>query len=290
MGIRTPVSGSEGPIEAKLDRFLKLRSINGLSESWLYDVRDFLENYIKYIDGSIDEDKTLDYLKLIQDKYSITSYRKRVYQIRKFLTFLNIDWASNILPPSEPIYIPKRISSEQISNTIVYFKENTYYLQCKSLILMGVSCGARAEELYQLKPEDIDLDNRTIHINHNPKNHQFTKTKASRISFFNQEAKQALIEYLEFYNRKTSLESLYSQSHITRLFRKAPIQVKDLRKYFSQTWDRLSGPTGTKKLLMGHSIKSDVDCKHYNGQSEEDLKKIYDRVMNNNIGITNEGG
>ncbi len=27
-----------------------------------------------------------------------------------------------------------------------------------------------AEELYQLEPYDIDIDNRLVHINHNPKN------------------------------------------------------------------------------------------------------------------------
>jgi len=30
---------------------------------------------------------------------------------------------------------------------------------------------------------------------------------------------------------------------------------------------------------MGHSLKGDVDLNHYNVQSEEDLKKIYDNVM-----------
>jgi len=30
---------------------------------------------------------------------------------------------------------------------------------------------------------------------------------------------------------------------------------------------------------MGHSLRGDVDLMHYNCQSEEDLKKIYNRVM-----------
>jgi hypothetical protein len=33
---------------------------------------------------------------------------------------------------------------------------------------------------------------------------------------------------------------------------------------------------------MGHSLKGDVDLMHYNCQSEEDLKKIYDKVMGQN--------
>ena len=55
--------------------------------------------------------------------------------------------------------------------------------------------------------------------------------------------------------------------------------VKDLRKYFYQEWDRHVGPISVKKILLGHSIRRDVDLMHYNSQSEEDLKKIYDKVM-----------
>jgi integrase/recombinase XerD len=66
---------------------------------------------------------------------------------------------------------------------------------------------------------------------------------------------------------------------MTHLFKGAPIRVKDLRKFFSQEWDRRGGPTSIKKILMGHSMRGDVDLMHYNCQSEEDLKKIYDKVM-----------
>ena len=57
------------------------------------------------------------------------------------------------------------------------------------------------------------------------------------------------------------------------------MRVKDFRKFFSQEWDRKGGPTSIKKILMGYSIKGDVDLMHYNYQSKADLKKIYDGVM-----------
>ena len=182
-------------------------------------------------------------------------------------------------------YIPKYIKREDISDTLAYFKDNDYYIQLKSLILLGISSGLRAEELYQLNLDDIDLENRIVNINHNPQNGQSTKTKYSRISFFDDKAKQVLSEYLPYFNSDIHLRLLFSQSHITRLFRDAPIQVKDLRKFFSQEWDRSGGPTSIKKILMGHSLKGDVDLMHYNAQSPEDLKKIYDKVMNNNQSI-----
>lgn len=89
--------------------------------------------------------------------------------------------------------------------------------------------------------------------------------------------------YLTYFKDDRQLKHLFSQSHITRLFSDAPIQVKDLRKYFSQEWDRRGGPTSIKKIIMGHSLKGDVDLMHYNYQSEEDLKRIYDKVMNKTL-------
>ncbi len=71
----------------------------------------------------------------------------------------------------------------------------------------------------------------------------------------------------------------HSTSAMSKIITNAPIRVKELRKYFSQEWDRRGGPTSIKKILMGHSLKGDVDLMHYNCQSEEDLKKIYDKVM-----------
>ncbi len=78
--------------------------------------------------------------------------------------------------------------------TIQYFK------QIQTLVLLGSSSGMRAEELYQLNQDDIDLDNRIVHINHNPLNGQTTKTQRSRVSFFTEGTKQALSEYLDFFN------------------------------------------------------------------------------------------
>ena len=139
----------------------------------------------------------------------------------------------------------------------------------KALILLGISSGLRSEELYQLKEEDIDLNNRLVCVNHNPSNGQSTRTKRSRVSFFTVETEKVLREYLK--NRNPTL---FAQTTCSRAFRNAPIRVKDLRKHFSQEWDRRRGPTSIKKILMGHSLKGDVDLMHYNCQSEEDLKNI----------------
>ena len=73
-------------------------------------------------------------------------------------------------------------------------------------------------------------------------------------------------------------ETLFPETTIRRYFKKAPLNVKDLRKFFSQEWDRRNGNYFAKRKLMGHSVKG-VDAKHYAYLDNDDLKKIYDEVM-----------
>ena len=137
----------------------------------------------------------------------------------------------------------------------------------------------RPKEMYQLKPENINLENRLVYVNHDPDNGQTTKTKKNRIALFNQETKRAIEKYLEIYSNNIRIKHLFSKRQCERIFSKTSLQVKDLRKFFSQEWDRRSGPTSIKKLLMGH--RGDVDLNHYNAQNVDDLKTIYNEIMAN---------
>jgi hypothetical protein len=38
-------------------------------------------------------------------------------------------------------------------------------------------------------------------------------------------------------------------------------------------------------VYFQNSLRNDVDLMHYNAQSEQDLKKIYDKVMNQDISM-----
>jgi integrase/recombinase XerD len=239
-----------------------------------------LNNYAKYILFTIDKQKSISYFKNLLEKYSVKYYKKQMHSIKKFLLHLGVDWANEIVLPKDPITNIKHIDTKDIVHAINSFNNSKYSSQLNALILLGASSGLRAEELYQLQPRDIDLENRKIYVNHNPKNGQSTKTGKSRISYFNSEAQQIFSEYIEYFEKETTLKQLFSQTHITHLFRGSPLKVKDLRKYFSQEWDRRGGPTSIKKILMGHSLRGDIDLMHYNAQSEEDLKKIYDKVFN----------
>lgn len=262
--------------------YLSLREIEGITKEWLGATRSYLTHYLDYVDWEIYQDKTLEYLKHHLKNNSLTYYRKKAHQIRRFLTYLNIGWANDIRVPAEPNYIPKRVTLDDIHTTLQYFKDHQYFTQIKAIVLLGATSGMRPHEMYQICPEDIDLENRIINVNHDPHNGQRTKTRRSRVSFFNKEARYALSEYLTYFEKDSYLKTLFSRSHVERCFRDAPIRIRDLRKFFSQEWDKRGGPTSIKKILMGHSLKNDVDLMHYNYQSEEDLKRIYDKVMGKN--------
>jgi integrase/recombinase XerD len=266
--------------EKDLDEYLDTIELSGITLGHKKEVSRYLSRYLDYLDNRIDKPKSLAYFKQIKEEYSIATYKKEMYQILKYLKYLGINWAKTIELPSDPEYTPKRFTNEAIQQTISYFEDDSYFKQIQALILLGSSSGMRAEEMYQLNLDDIDLDNRIVHINHNPIRGQTTKTQRSRVSFFTEGTKQAFSEYLTYFNDNNRLDKLFSQTHITHLFKGALIRVKDLRKYFSQEWDRRGGPTSIKKILMGHSLKGDVDLMHYNCQSEDDIKKIYDKVMN----------
>ena len=263
-----------------LRAYLSLLEVNGLSNGWIYTIEHHLLKYLEFTGWMADKAKTLEYLKLLKEKASTSYYRKISYQIRKFLSYLNIEWAKDIKPPKEPDYEARRITAGDIIATIEYFRTSEYFIQLKALILLGATSGLRAEELYKLTMDDIDLANRVVYVRHNPKEGKTTKTSKSRISFFSMEAKEALEEYFNFF-KHARLKKLFSKTHIERLFRKAPIRVKDLRKFFSQQWERLNGSYAVKELLLGHSIKRSVDLQHYTYLDEEDLRQVYEQVMGN---------
>ena len=261
------------------DKYITRRDIEGLSSQWQSQCTQWLNDYLDVVSWKVNEDKTLEYYKQLKESLSVTYYRKKVYQIRRFLEYLKVEWASTIKLPPEPQYLPKRVSRDAIQEILSHYEGHRFFKQIKTLVLLGCSSGLRAEEIYQLTPQDIDLENRTVRINHDPGNGQSTKTKRSRVSFFTIAAQNALTEYLEYFNNGSELKVLFCQSHLTRVFKESAVKIKDFRKFFSQEWDRQGGPTSIKKILMGHSLKGDVDLMHYNYQNEEDLKKIYDRVM-----------
>ena len=148
-----------------------------------------------------------------------------MFQLRRFLKFLKVEWANEISLPADPNYDPIRISTEIIKETLEYFEKDVNYFQIKAAILLCCSSGMRATELYKLTEEDIILNQNKILIIHDPKNNHTTKTKRSRVSFVSEEAKQAIEKYLDYFNSHNSgLRTLFAQKTLTRKFSSAPMR------------------------------------------------------------------
>ena len=274
-GIRTTESNDIIYVSKKeLGEYVRFRNLSGLNKNWLCQINLCIKNYLIYCNWAINREKTLKYLNKIQNKYAVSSYRKQILQIRLFLQYKNIDWLNKVKIISEPEYTPRRITEEDIDTVLRKFEGHKYELQVRALIYLGASSGLRAQELYQLTPRDLDMENRIVYVNHNPQNKQTTKTGKSRVSFFDYRAQGALKSHI----RENKLRYLFGGIHISRLFRDSDVKVKDMRKKFSQEWDRRNGSFAVKERLMGHSMKR-VDFQHYSFLDENDLKKVYDKVM-----------
>ncbi len=164
-------------------------------------------------------------------------------------------------------------------------KSDSIKLKAVAAMLLSATSGMRAEEIYRLKLDDIDIDSRTIHIKA-----EIAKDYEDRITFFSEEAKEWLLKYLATNPDPDKLFAKSSLKHIWTLIQvkigNIPFRLKHCRKFFSQQSDRLGMPTAIKKMLMGHVLSdeefviprgSDIDLSHYDFQDEEELKKIYDK-------------
>jgi integrase len=244
------------------------RRLEGISERWAYDIKVTLQKYLDYVEWEINEQKTLTYLEQLRDHYSICSYRKRAYQIRRFLKHFDVSWIDEISLLPEPLKLPKRVTVDDIRKSLDFFNGHEYEVQMKSVVLLGATTGMRAEELFQLQQRDFIFSNNIVRIKNDPNTGRSVKTGEPRIAIFNDEAKKYLVDFFKIFNEKMCyrLSYLFGQSHIEREFRKSPLWVKELRKFFSQEWDRLGGITSIKNILMGNN--GDVDFCHYNAAKQ----------------------
>ena len=101
-----------------LQEFIDFRKIEGLSKRWIVTTRQYLTDYLEYVNWKIDKKKTLQYLNKIRDKQKTTSFRKIAYQIRKFLLYCDINWVNQLKLPKEPEASIKRVTLGDIYESI----------------------------------------------------------------------------------------------------------------------------------------------------------------------------
>ncbi|AIY89875.1 tyrosine-type recombinase/integrase [Geoglobus acetivorans] len=233
-------------------------------------MREFLEA----CSYDLEDSRIIIYINEIKQQFSPRTARKRLIYIRAFLKFVNHPLAEHIelpkIPKQKKIVVKPRDIRQILIEADSKLRER-YALKVKSATLLSATSGIRAEELYLLTVDDIDLENRTIYIKA-----EIAKDYEDRVTFFSREAQEVLQEYLSVVKPdKLPFSKKSLLYHFGKL--NTSLRMKHMRKFFSQQSDRLGMPTAIKKMLMGHSMRNDVDLGHYDFQDEEELKKIYDK-------------
>jgi len=149
----------------------------------------------------------------------------------------------------------------------------------KAVYLLLATSGLRKHELLSLRREDFDFDQRMIIPRvRNEKTGQVegSQTKHQLVTFYNEEAAQALQEFLKTKKRK----QMFTERAIRTTFsepRRAKINLtpQKLRLWFCNKMGRLKVPDRYVDAYCGRSPQS-VLGRHYTGYNE--LKQIYEEA------------
>ncbi|MBN1358523.1 tyrosine-type recombinase/integrase [Candidatus Bathyarchaeota archaeon] len=171
------------------------------------------------------------------------------------------------------VYKPKHIVSKE---DLKRFYDAIETSKEKALFLLYATSGLRRQEILSLKPEDVDFEKRMI----TPNNH-LGETKKSWCSFYNEEAEEALNEYLATKNQSRSKRIFPMQRHeVVELWKSARektglyVTPQKLREWFCSEMMHLGVSETYIDAFCGRVPKS-VLARHYTDFSPEKLKEIY---------------
>lgn len=179
-----------------------------------------------------------DFLASLKSDHTRDNYVKAIKTY--FRDFLG-DPRANIFrlgsPDPSPPWCPSKKQVQEFYNALEGIKE-------QALFLMYATSGRRKNEVLSLRLDDVDLEQRVIRPN------KSSATKKTWHSFFNQEAQEALKEYLRVRSDPMGSERLFvmsSENHyamfkIAREKTGLPITPKPLRFWFANEMARLGVP------------------------------------------------
>jgi integrase/recombinase XerD len=175
--------------------------------------------------------------------------------------------------PFNAIAIP---SKKELQEFYRWLKEP----MAKALFLIYSTTGLRRNEVLNLRIGDIDFEKRMII----PKGSS-SRTKRTWITFYNDEAEDALKEYLgsfESLDRKARLFPV-TETYFRKRWRafererKIRLSPQVLREWFACEMGRLGVPDRYVDAFCGRVPRS-VLARHYTDFSPEKLKEIYDKA------------
>jgi len=238
----------------------------------------YIEKFLKVVSKNLSEVSREDirsYLKGLNDGGTAT-YSNTLKSLKVFFRdFLNKPDIVETFRFPRQNYKPKNIPSRE---TLKKFYEALFSKKEKALFLLYATSGLRRMEVLNLSIKDIDFQNKMI----KPEPHS-GDTKKSWLSFFNEEASQALKQYLE--TRRDSNPKLFP---LPNKERHALWKVAKAKTGFVITPQRLREWFCCEMVLKGVSdsyvdsfcgrIPRSILAKHYLDYSPERMKEIYDKA------------
>ena len=246
-----------------------------LSEATVRDRSRQIKRFLRWMDGrEISRESIRDYLNTFNGKAALTKANVVKAFRRFFRDFLGQGElvATFKLPQSEfkPKMIPTR---EQLQR----FYAALQTPRDRALFLMYAATGLRREEVLSLTLGDIDLETRTV-----IPNMASTATKRRWVACFNQEAADALREYLNGHDHDPGVKAFgITGIHVDRIFKRASeasgvkITPQVLREWFACEMGELGVADRYVDAFCGRVPRS-VLARHYTDFSPERLKRIYD--------------
>jgi integrase len=202
-----------------IDRFLKY---GAPSKSTEMTYRSHLKEYFKvlkvkdpdkYFDNGRDyKTDVKDFALAIRDRPPNTQ-KSKLSCIRKFLSEFDIEFPNkfwNRIKMENHLKGNRTIVEEKIPNNS-QLKQILQFggIKERALFLLNATSGTRIDEVLSLTFNDIDMENRMIRIRE-----EVTKSRYKRITFFTEEAKEALEAWLEL--RPKYLRNSYAKSKFVR--------------------------------------------------------------------------
>jgi integrase/recombinase XerD len=257
----------------KFREFLKvdLRRSDKTAYEHTYYVKRFLNSLPKPVESATAED-VRQYLKSL--KISSTQYKNILMALKIFFRdFLKMPEVIASFKFPHQTFKPKQIASKEQLQQFYHCLEKP---KEKALFMLYATTGLRRDEILSLKPEDIDFNKRMI----TPNNHN-GETKKSWVSFYTEEAEQALRRYLDSKKHSRS-ERLFpmQRDEVVELWKSArektstDITPQKLRQWFCSEMLRLGVSETYVDALCGRVPKS-VLARHYTDFSPEKLRDIY---------------
>jgi len=243
------------------------------AKQYVRKVRAFLENRSVVTERDIQVYILEAKEKFVPDYVSnISSAFKAYFRDYKGLRFMD-----GYKHPSGPLKMKEEIEPEKVKRFIEAIDD----IGVKCFALFLATSGLRKSEVWNLRKKDVDRELRAIF----PNSHS-GKTKRSGVSFYNEEAERALLEFEKAMNpwqKKSEKLIPISKMRLYYAWKRARektgihLKPKDLRDFFSQEMGKALIPDRFIDIFQGRAPRN-ILAKHYTPKGIRFLKEIYDKA------------